>query len=119
MAHVADILMDMDFDRETITAMSASLRCSSGGPVELYGHAFVVPTPQRGSIGRKDSPVFSAPSPIFPGVCAFSKPPCCGNHRSGLPSRGRSTGGTHPIMPAGSHPREMKRARRHRRSPSG
>ena len=97
MAPAADILLDMDFDRETITDMSASSRGSSGGPVLPYGHAFTVPAPQLvahgGSIGWKDSLLSSAPSPIFPGACALSKPPSRGSHRSGLPSPGGPTGG--------------------------
>ena len=97
MAHAADILLDMDLDRETITETSASFRRSSSGPVELYGHEFTVPAPGRvaqgGSIGWKDSPLSSATSPILPGACVFSKPPSRGSHRSGLPSPGGPTGG--------------------------
>lgn len=96
MAPAADILLDMGFDRETITDMSASSRGSSSGPVLPYGHAFTVSAPQLvahgGSIGWKDSLLSSASSPIFPGACALSKPPSCGNHRSGLPATDVSTG---------------------------
>ena len=95
MAPAADILLDMDFDRETIIDMSASFRRSSSGPVELYGHEFIVPAPRRvcqgGSVGWKDSMLSSAPSPIFPVASALSKPPFPGSHRSGLPSSGGPT----------------------------
>ena len=97
MAPAADILLDMDFDRETITDMSASSRRLSSGPVGPYGHAFSVPAPQLiaqgGSIGWKDSMLSSAPSPTFPVACAFSRPPSCGKRRSGQSAAGGSTGG--------------------------
>ena len=108
MAHAADIQLDMDFDRETISGMSPVFRSSSGGRVELHGHVAVVAAPERvakrGSMGQGDTPWSSAPSFIPPWVCAFSKPPSRGSHRSGRPFPGRSTRGLTRSCPRGHIP---------------